>query len=64
MFDREKINQAFDNDPHQKSEIANRIQCTKLQLDLQSKADRGDLEALNMQKCDKREMNVLGEKFG
>ena len=64
LKEREKINEAFDKDPHQSSELANRIQQSKLQLDLQNKADKYELENLNMTKCNRTDMNVLAEKIG
>ena len=63
MSDREKINEAFDKDPHQTSEIANRIQASKLKLDLQNKADKFELENLNMSKANRTDLNVLTEKI-
>jgi hypothetical protein len=35
-----------------------------LQLDLQAKADRCELDKLSMAKCDKRELNAVAEKIG
>ena len=63
MVDRERINEAFDKDPHQNTEMANRIQSSKLQLDLQNKADKFELENLNMTKCNRTEMNALADKI-
>lgn len=62
MEEREKINDAFDKDPHNSKVLNNRIQQSKLQMELQSKADRFELEDLSMMKCNRSDLNIVGEK--
>ena len=59
MADREKINEAFAKDPHHSSIATNRIQTSKLQLNLQSKVDRNELENMNMKKCSRWDLTVV-----
>ena len=62
MVERENINQAFDQDTHHKSEIANRIQSTRLQMDLQNKVDKHEHENQMMNLCSRAELNAFAEK--
>lgn len=63
MDTREKINEAFAKDPHHSNLATTRIQQTKLHLDLQSKADRYELENMSMKKVNRSDLNVVFGKI-
>jgi len=63
MATREQIDEKFANDPHHVSIATNRIQQSKLRMDLESKVDRYEFENVNLTKCSRLDLNAVADRI-
>ena len=63
LQEREKIHKRFEDDPHV-TEDPSRVQGTKMQRALNTKVDIEEFNKLDETKCNRAEMNTVGQKMG